>query len=252
MFRFHPSEIAEAQGNVFIENSNPASVGRDVNPMLSPTPKVPPMVTAMSLRVKICGITNAADAVAAVDAGADALGFMFFENSKRNVSAKTAAEIIRELPPFISKVGVFVDATDEVIRNTIQETGIDAVQLHGEESAEFCARFSPVKVIKAFRIRDRASLEQCREYRAHAWLLDSFVDGAQGGTGVAFDWEVAAEVTKLHRMVILAGGLKVETVAGAVHRVRPFAVDVSSGVESAPVKKDHGKIRAFIAAAKSA
>lgn len=205
----------------------------------------------MTTRVKICGITNIEDAVAAVDAGADALGFMFFEQSKRNITFERAAEIIGELPPFISKVGVFVNAADDFIRRAIEMTGIDTLQLHGEETREFCARFAPTKVVKAFRIRDCSSLDECSRYREHAWLLDSYVASAHGGTGATFDWDVASEATKLSRMVILAGGLKPETVAEAVRRVRPFGVDVSSGVESAPGKKDHVKIREFIAAAKA-
>ena len=192
-----------------------------------------------------------ADAVAAVDAGAHALGFMFFENSKRNISFSSAAEIIRELPPFVSKVGVFVNGPEDFIRQAVEVAGIETLQLHGDESPEFCARFAPLKVVKAFRIRDERSLQQCLAYRDFAWLLDSFVDGARGGTGVAFDWDVAIHATQLTRMVVLAGGLNVETVADAVHRVRPYAVDVSSGVESAPGKKDHEKMRQFIAAARS-
>ena len=204
----------------------------------------------MPVRVKICGITNTGDAVAAVDAGAEALGFMFFENSKRNMPPAVVSEIIRELPPFVSKVGVFVNASEDFVREVIDATRIDTLQFHGEESAGFCGKF-PLKAIKAFRIRNRDSLGECLNYQNHAWLLDSYVEGAQGGTGVAFDWEVATEATKFSRMVVLAGGLKVETVADAVRRVRPFAVDVSSGVESAPGKKDHGRLREFVAAAKS-
>ena len=205
----------------------------------------------MPVRVKICGITNTADAVAAVEAGADALGFMFFESSKRNVSPNLAAEIIRELPPLVSKAGVFVNATEDYIRRTMEKTGINILQLHGEETPEFCTRFEPFPVVKAFRMRDHDSLSACLNYRGHAWLLDSQVDGAYGGTGAVFNWDVAVEATKLSRMVILAGGLKVDTVADAVRKVRPFAVDVSSGVESAPGKKDHAKLREFIDAAKS-
>lgn len=197
-------------------------------------------------------MTNATDAVAAAEAGADALGFMFFAGSKRNVPLPAATEIIRELPPLLAKVGVFVNATPEEIRRTVAETGIDTLQLHGEEPPEFCAQFAPLKVVKAFRLRDRASLEACWQYPAHAWLLDSFVDGAHGGTGVAADWNLAAEAARLHRHVILAGGLRAETVGEAVRCVRPFAVDVSSGVESAPGQKDHAKIRAFIQAVRSA
>ncbi len=206
----------------------------------------------MIVRVKICGLTNASDAVAAAEAGADALGFMFFAGSKRNVSFASAAAIMRELPAFVSKVGVFVNATADEIRRAVDETGIDTLQLHGEEPPEFCAQFAPLKVVKAFRLRDHASLRDCQRYPAHAWLLDSFVDGAHGGTGVTADWNLAAEAVQLHRRVILAGGLRVETVAEAVRRVRPFAVDVSSGVESAPGRKDAAKVRAFIENARGA
>ena len=200
----------------------------------------------MNVRVKICGLTNANDAVAAAEAGADALGFMFFAGSKRNVSFSDAAAIIRELPPLVAKVGVFVNATAEEIRRAVDETGIDTLQLHGEETPEFCAQFAPLKVVKAFRLRDRDSLHDCQRYPAHAWLLDSFVAGTHGGTGIMADWNLAAEAVQLHRHVILAGGLRAETVAEAVRRVRPFAVDVSSGVEFAPGQKDAAKVRAFI------
>ncbi len=202
------------------------------------------------MRIKICGITRIEDAVSAADAGADALGFMFFEPSKRNIPLPRAAEIIRELPPFIARVGVFVNATEEFIRRVVGSTGIDTLQLHGEESPEFAARFAPLKVIKAFRIRDRDSLRECLPYRDQAWLLDSHVTGAHGGTGVAFNWDVAVEAVGRSRQVILAGGLKPETVAEAVRTVRPFGLDVSSGVESAPGFKDHAKMREFIAAAR--
>jgi phosphoribosylanthranilate isomerase len=204
------------------------------------------------VRVKICGITNIEDAVAAVDAGADALGFMFFAQSKRNIPFERAAEIIQKLPPFIAKAGVFVNASEEFIRRAVTDTGIDTLQLHGEEPPEFCAKLSPLKIVKAFRVHDRSTLAECHQYREHAWLLDSYVDGVHGGTGAVFDWDVAVEATKLSRMVILAGGLKPETVADAMRKVRPFAVDVSSGVESSPGKKDHAKLRHFIQGAKAA
>lgn len=208
--------------------------------------------TAVAVRVKICGITQVEDALAAVDAGADALGFMFFEQSKRNLSFDRAAAIIRELPPFVTKVGVFVNATEEFIGRALAATGIDTLQLHGEEPPEFCGRFAPVKVIKAFRMSGRESLAECLRYPRHAWLLDSFVAGAHGGTGATFDWDVAAEAVHRHPMTILAGGLKPATVADAVRKVRPFAVDVSSGVELAPGRKDHALVRQFIETAKSA
>jgi phosphoribosylanthranilate isomerase len=205
----------------------------------------------MKLKVKICGITRVEDALESVEAGADALGFMFYEASKRNIAPELAAEIIRALPPFVAKVGVFVNAPEDFTRDVIARTGIDTLQLHGEETPEFCGRFAPMKVIKAFRVRDRESLRECAAYRNFTWLLDSHVAGAQGGTGVAFDREIAAEAARHHARVILAGGLKADTVAAAVRQVRPFGVDVSSGVESAPGVKDHGKLRAFIAAARA-
>lgn len=205
----------------------------------------------MPVRIKICGITNVQDAVAAVDAGADALGFMFFQSSKRNLSIDHAASIIREVPPFVAKVGVFVNPVEELVRAAVDVAGIDTLQFHGEESPDFCGRFSE-KIVKAFRVRDQASLHACLAYRRYAWLLDSYVGGARGGTGVVFDWNIAAEATKLNRMVILAGGLRAETVGDAVRKVRPYAVDVSSGVEAAPGKKDHQKIRDFVASVRSA
>jgi phosphoribosylanthranilate isomerase len=203
-----------------------------------------------SLKVKICGMTRVKDAIAAVDAGADALGFIFYEPSPRYVSTHAAAEIIRELPPFVAKVGVFVDAGQETIERTIEVCGLDTLQLHGEEPPEFCERFG-IKTIKAFRVRGRETIEQAKRYRHAAWLLDSYVSGQLGGTGAIFNWEVAREATKFSRMVILAGGLTPENVATAVQQVRPYAVDVSSGVESAPGKKDQPKMRSFIAAARA-
>ena len=204
----------------------------------------------MSVWVKICGITNVADALAAAEAGADALGFMFYEPSQRNLSLAAAAEIIRELPPFIARTGVFVNPTADFVRAVIATSGIDTLQFHGEEPPEFCAQFG-LPILKAFRVKDRSVLTLCAAYRDCAWLLDSHVDGALGGTGVAFDWDVAIEAVKLHPKVILAGGLKAETVAEAVRRVRPYGVDVSSGVESAPGKKDYFRVCDFILAAKS-
>ncbi len=204
----------------------------------------------MSVRVKICGLTNIEDALAAVDAGADALGFMLYESSPRNVSIKVAADIIRQLPPFVTKVGVFVDAAEESVRRAIGECGLDTLQFHGDETPEYCRRFLPLKIYKAFRMENLESLRALPAYRTDAWLLDSFVAGKPGGTGAQFNWELAVESKKLGRPIILAGGLTPENVADAVRKVLPFAADVSSGVESAPGRKDHTKLRRFIAAAK--
>ena len=203
----------------------------------------------VSLRIKICGITNAEDALMAVDAGADALGLMFYEASPRNVSMATAENIIGRLPPFVTKVGVFVNATEEVIRLAIDECGVDALQFHGDETPEFCRKFA-LPVIKAFRMQNADSLSSLPRYETAAWLLDSCVAGQQGGTGATFNWDLAVMAKKFGRPIILAGGLTPENVALAVRQVGPYGVDVSSGVESAPGKKDSKKMRAFIRAAK--
>ena len=187
----------------------------------------------MNVRVKICGITCHEDAQAAVEAGADALGFMFFAPSPRAVAGRVAAEIIRALPPFIGKVGVFVNPSEEEVLGAIAACGLDTVQLHGHEAPEFCARFG-VKVIKAFRVQDAESLKALPAYAVSGWLLDSFVPGQFGGTGAKFNWELAVAAKKLGCPVILAGGLTPENAAEAARQVEPFALDVSSGVESAP------------------
>ena len=205
----------------------------------------------MNLKIKICGITNPADATAAVEAGADALGFMFYGPSPRNVSLAAAAGIIRSLPPFVARVGVFVDASEDLVRQAVLECGIDTLQFHGNESPEFCRRFS-TRIIKAFRICNEESLRELGRYETSAWLLDSFNPEKFGGTGAKFNWDLASAATRFGRPVILAGGLTPENAAEAVRQVRPYAVDVSSGVEAEPGRKDHAKIRAFISAARQA
>ncbi|MDB6067285.1 MAG: Phosphoribosylanthranilate isomerase [Pedosphaera sp.] len=205
----------------------------------------------MSTIVKICGITNPADALAAAEAGADALGLMFYEPSPRNVSIQTAAEIVQSLPPFVIKVGVFVNAPEEVVLRAIGECGLNILQFHGEESPEYCQLF-PVMTVKAFRMKDAESLKALPDYKTDAWLLDAYVADKPGGTGAKFNWELAVEAQKLGRPIFLAGGLTPENVADAVRQVRPYAVDVSSGVEASPGRKDHEKVRAFVRAAKGA
>lgn len=223
----------------------------------------------MSLRIKICGITNPDDARAAVEAGADALGFMFYEPSPRNVLLSVAAAIIQTLPPFVARVGVFVDAPEDLVRRAIAECGLDTLQFHGGESPEYCRQFSqfvvqasacppgesgsrPLKTIKAFRIRDAESLEELPRYETSSWLLDSFTPDKFGGSGAKFNWELAAVAKESGRPIILAGGLTPENVGAAVGKVRPYAVDVSSGVESKPGRKDREKLRVFIAEARRA
>jgi phosphoribosylanthranilate isomerase len=203
----------------------------------------------MSIRVKICGITNLADAQVAVAAGADALGFIFYDRSPRFVPAKTAAEISRALPPFALRAGVFVNPSAELVLRAIGECGLSLLQFHGDEPPAFCTQFGLMSM-KAFRIRDAGSLKALPEYRTDAWLLDAYVSDALGGTGEKFNWDLALEAQKLGKPIFLAGGLTPENVAEAIRKVNPFGVDVSSGVESAPGKKDHAKVRAFIKAAK--
>lgn len=204
------------------------------------------MTSAMSLKIKICGLTSLTDALAAVEAGADALGFMFYQDSPRFVAPTTAARIIRSLPPFVARVGVFVNASEQVVRGVCDVCGLDTVQFHGEETPEFCRRFAPLKVIKAFRIKNGGSLRPLDAYDTDAWLLDAFVPGLQGGTGATFNWSLAREAKDAGYPIILAGGLSAENVAQAVHEVWPYGVDVSSGVESAPGRKDAKMIREFI------
>ncbi len=199
--------------------------------------------------VKICGITNEADALAATEAGADALGLMFYEPSPRNISLKAAAEIARKLPPFVIKVGVFVNAPEDVVLRAIGECGLNIVQFHGDETPDYCQLF-PVMTVKAFRIRDAESLKALPDYPTDAWLLDAYVADKLGGTGAKFNWDLAVEAQKLGRPIFLAGGLTPENVGEAVRKVRPYAVDVSSGVEASPGKKDHEKVRKFIREAK--
>ncbi len=203
----------------------------------------------MSVRVKICGITSADDACAAVGAGADALGFMFYEPSPRCVTPEQAAAIIAKLPTHVAKVGVFVDADEAAVRTTAAMAGLDTLQFHGSEPPEFCARFE-LRTIKAFRVKDSGSLGQLPDYETDAWLLDSYVQGVPGGTGERFNWDLAVEAKRLDRPILLAGGLTPENVGEAVGQVTPYGLDVSSGVEAAPGRKDAAKVAAFIASAK--
>lgn len=206
----------------------------------------------MAVRVKVCGITNLEDAQAAVQAGADALGFIFFEGSPRFVQPQTAADIVRELPPFIGTVGVFVDESPEQVQAVLDRTRIAVAQLHGAEPPDFCHRLR-LPPIKAFRVRDERSLDALPDFRgaAAAFLLDSYVPGQHGGTGARFNWNLALQAKAFGAPIILAGGLTVRNIADAVASVAPYAVDVSSGVEVNPGRKDHLKLRDFVALAKS-
>jgi phosphoribosylanthranilate isomerase len=199
------------------------------------------------VRVKICGITTAADALAAVDAGANLVGFNFYEKSTRFLMQSAAAKIRAQLPKNVEAVGIFVNATAAGIAALCHSLELDAAQLHGDEPPEAVAEVArSVPVIKAFRVELDFPLKTLEEYRdAFAFLFDAAHTGQYGGTGRTTDWDVARRAAKDHR-IILAGGLKVENVAAAVRIVRPYGIDVASGVESKPGKKDHGRVREFI------
>jgi phosphoribosylanthranilate isomerase len=204
----------------------------------------------MPVKVKICGITSLADGMAAAEAGADALGFVFYEPSPRCITVEAAAALVPHLPPFVLKVGVFVNAPEELVVRAIRECDLNLLQFHGGEPPDYCLQFGLMSM-KAFRIRDAASLQALRNYPTDAWLLDAYAAGKLGGTGDTFNWDFALEAQAWGRLIFLAGGLTPENVAEAVRRARPYGVDVSSGVEAAPGRKDHAKVRAFIQAAKS-
>jgi len=195
-------------------------------------------------RIKICGITNVEDALQAVEAGADALGFVFYEKSPRAINPAEVQKIVAELPPFVTTVGLFVNQSIPHIRRIMAATRLDVVQLHGDEKPEDCF-IEPLRVIKALRVKDAASLEGADKYQVAALLLDAWSDEAYGGTGERFDWQLAKRLTA-EKPIILAGGLTPDNVAAAVREVKPYAVDVSSGVEEYPGKKDHQKVAKFI------
>jgi phosphoribosylanthranilate isomerase len=199
------------------------------------------------VRVKICGITNLADALAAIDAGADLLGFNFYQKSPRHITETEAAKIRPQLPKKVEAVGIFVNAPPADVASLCKSLKLDVAQLHGDESPQTVAEVSrSVSVWKAFRVEPDFPSTNLDEYHeAFAYLFDAALTGQYGGTGRATDWDVARRAAVRHR-IILAGGLRVENVAAAVRIVRPYAVDVASGVESAPGKKDHGLLREFI------
>jgi phosphoribosylanthranilate isomerase len=199
----------------------------------------------MLTKIKICGIANLADARMAVELGADLLGFIFFAGSRRGIDCRTAREIIQELPASIERVGVFVNETPAVIAATVAECGLTAIQFHGDEPPAFCRQFA-AKKIKAIRVRDAGSVRAAAEYDVDALLLDTYTAGQRGGTGQTFDWSLAVAAKTLGKPVILSGGLTPENVVDAIRQVQPYAVDVASGVEREPGKKDPEKLRRFI------
>ncbi len=201
--------------------------------------------------VKICGITRHADAAAAARFGAQAVGFIFYAKSPRNVTAASAREIVNALPPFITAVGLFVNPSNREVEDVLRDVRLDLLQFHGEETPDFCGRFA-LPYLKAARVKAGLDLIQYshRYEGARGLVLDAFVDGAHGGTGISFDWSLIPSNLKLP--VILSGGLDPANVGDAVRRVSPWAVDVSSGVETGPGIKDPQKIAAFMNEVRSA
>lgn len=208
-------------------------------------------MTRTRTRIKICGITRRQDALAAAAVGADAIGFVFYPPSPRAVSGAAAGLIARSLPPLVTAVGLFVDAPEAAVRQVLAAVPLGLLQFHGDEPAEFCAQFG-LPYMKAVRIRGGVDLLQCatRYADAAALLLDAYRAGVPGGTGETFDWNLIPP--RIDCRIVLSGGLTADNVAAGIEQVRPWAVDVSSGVETAPGIKDEQRIGRFAAAVRRA
>jgi phosphoribosylanthranilate isomerase len=207
--------------------------------------------THPAIWIKVCGITNPEDALAAAEMGADAVGFVFAP-SPRQVSPEMAKEIIRKIPMAVRTVGVFVNENPETVASISNLCDLDLLQLHGKETTHYCGQFGR-RVIKAVRVQNENDLEVCSEYVGvvQAFLLDTYVAGQSGGTGVTFDWNIAHTARK-YGHIILAGGLNPDNVATAIGAVKPYGVDASSGLEQKPGVKDHDKLAQFIQAVRHA
>ncbi|MCX5697693.1 MAG: phosphoribosylanthranilate isomerase [Candidatus Omnitrophica bacterium] len=203
------------------------------------------------IKVKICGITNLRDALAAVDAGCDALGFNFCKKSPRYIRPQAALEIISNLPKSVVKIGVFVDEQEKTIKSIAKLCKLDILQFHGRESPGFCRKFKGLKIIKAFRVKDRLDLEGIREYKTFAYLFDAFSKSSPGGgTGKNFNWELLRHLADMRQPIFLSGGLNARNVRRAIAAAQPDWVDACSCIERSPGKKDSAKVRRFIQAAK--
>lgn len=197
-------------------------------------------------RIKICGITNMIDAINAVRLNVDMLGFVFYEKSKRYITSRTAVDIINELPPYIGKVGVFVDEPRDSVMDIADAAGLDTLQFHGDETDEYCKYFQgKFKIIKAFRLKDKKDLKKINSYNTDFYLLDTYRPDSIGGTGDVFDWKMLRDFEIL-KPVILSGGLGPDNVSDAIQEVAPYAVDVSTGVETEPGRKDLSLVKKFV------
>lgn len=201
----------------------------------------------MTTRIKICGITRIEDLISVAQAGADAIGLVFYPPSPRNVSIQQAVELLAHLPPFVTVVGLFVNASADTVREVMVRVNLDVLQFHGDESPDYCAQFGK-PYLKAIRVKAGVDLPHCaaRYASAQGLLLDAYVEGIHGGTGASFDWALIPKDLPLP--VILSGGLDPQNVAAAIRQVQPYAVDVSSGVEAAKGVKDAEKVVGFMRA----
>jgi len=198
------------------------------------------------IKIKICGITNTEDALWAVNLKVDALGFIFAD-SPRRVNPEIVQEIVELLPPFISSVGVFVNEDREKVKEIAERCCLTTLQFHGEESPSYCEEFKQ-KVVKAFRVKDKSVLKKAAQYqnKVDAYLLDTYSPFAYGGTGKTFDWSIVKEIKKFGLPIILSGGLSPENIKEAIRKVEPYGIDVSSGVEERPGKKNLEKLINFV------
>ena len=201
-------------------------------------------MTNPQVKVKVCGMTQLKDAAFAVQQGADAVGFIFYKKSPRSVNMKAVKEIISKLPPFVDTVGVFVNESADRVNKIAEYCGLDLVQLHGDESPAYCRKIRR-RVVKAFRVIDLQSIKQLEKFPVSGFLLDTFSENMHGGTGKVFDWNLAHPAKKVGP-VILAGGLTPRNIRQAISQVRPYGVDVCSGVEKSPGIKDPEKVKAFL------
>lgn len=205
------------------------------------------------VKVKICGITNADDALASINAGCDAIGFAFFKKSPRYITAEKASLLIRQLPGKVIKIGVFADAKENTVKRIARLCKLDMLQFHGHESPAFCNKFKGYKVIKAFRIKDKVDLKEILKYKTFAYLFDAFSATKLGGTGRKFDWNLLTGNTgNLRACIFLSGGLNPKNVNKAIRTVHSDWVDASSSLEVKPGQKDHKKVKDFIKNAKRA
>jgi phosphoribosylanthranilate isomerase len=198
--------------------------------------------------VKICGITNLKDALAAVEFGADALGFNFYSESPRYIDPESVLEILEDIPPSIWRVGVFVNEAKGVVGPIAQKLELDYLQFHGEETPSYCDQFA-IPYWKVFSLKDEESLEAMRHYHCEYYLVDTWSTRVYGGSGITGNWDLAQEAKKAGK-IFLAGGLTPENIEMAIQVVRPDGVDVATGVEDEPGKKNHGKLEEFITRAK--